>query len=57
MSNKYVKLPKIAGVDNITKYDNESYKKNPLLLFQICKIRERRHYSFLKRSAAIVSIK
>lgn len=39
---------------NLTKYDNEAYTKNPLLRLHISEIRERRHYGFLKKTAAQV---
>lgn len=41
--------------DKIDKYDNEKYMENPLLKFNLNKIRERRHYTFLKQKAALVS--
>lgn len=41
--------------DKINKYDNEKYMENPLLKFHLNEIRERRHYTFLKQKAALVS--
>lgn len=39
---------------NLHKYDHEPYMRNQLLNFHILEVRERRHYSFLKKSAAMV---
>lgn len=40
----------------LDKYDNESYMKNPLLLFHIADVRERRHFTLLKDVARVVSV-
>lgn len=41
---------------NLHKYDQEPYMRNQLLNFHILEVRERRHYSFLKKSAAMVCV-
>lgn len=53
MSKRLDKLYKPC--DQINKYDNEKYMENPLLKFHLNEIRERRHYTFLKQKAALVS--
>lgn len=53
MSKRLDKLYKPC--DKIDKYDNEKYMENPLLKFHLNEIRERRHYTFLKQKAALVS--
>lgn len=42
---------------NIKKYDNDDFRNDPLLVFRICEIKERRHYSFLKRKATEEKLK
>lgn len=42
---------------DLEKYDNEEYSKNPLLKYNICEIKERRHYTFLHRKATNDKVK
>lgn len=51
-------LKKLLKPDvRLDKYDNEEYTKNPLLTFQMPKVRARRHHDLLKAKASLVIYK
>ncbi|XP_058067045.1 dynein axonemal heavy chain 12 [Anopheles bellator] len=55
MSKRLAKLHKPC--DKLDKYDNEPYMQNPLLKLFLSEVKERRHYSFIRRKAAVEKIK
>ncbi|EAA13034.3 AGAP011441-PA [Anopheles gambiae str. PEST] len=55
MSKRLAKLHKPC--DKLDKYDNEPYMQNPLLKLFLSEVKERRHYSFIRRKAAQEKIK
>ncbi|XP_049547176.1 dynein axonemal heavy chain 12 [Anopheles darlingi] len=55
MSKRLAKLHKPC--DKLDKYDDEPYMQNPLLKLFLSEVKERRHYSFIRRKAAVEKIK
>lgn len=51
------KLPPINGGKcyDLTKFDNDIYRNDRLLQFNLPEIKKRRHYTFLKQKASTVS--